>query len=162
MTHSTTHCVEQSKIATTKRYIYLNLYAYLLLFMGIGIVFTPLHLLYKPLLIAQIIAALLLIKAAVSIFKRWPEKRRSYSILIRQNKEGFRADTFSKYMQAPCGRLLVRVVLKDLGAEERYKELKKEYTKSFCDTLKSTDFSLKPKKTEIHFGNNTQPSQESE
>lgn len=40
-----------------------------------------------------------------------------------KNKEKFRADSFQVFMQAPCGRLLTKAVLKDLNQREKYKEL---------------------------------------
>ena len=39
-------------------------------------------------------------------------------------------------MQAPCGRLLVKVVLEDLGKKEQYKKLKKTRI-SWIRTIKS-------------------------
>lgn len=46
-------------------------------------------------------------------------------MLMERNSDATRPDTFSDYMQAPCGRLLAKIVLKDLGREEEYLQLKK-------------------------------------
>ena len=40
-----------------------------------------------------------------------------------KNKKEFRPETFKVFMQAPCGRLLTKSVLKDLGIRQKYKEL---------------------------------------
>lgn len=40
-----------------------------------------------------------------------------------KNKNEFRPDSFQVFMQAPCGRLLTKTVLKDLNLKEKYKEL---------------------------------------
>ena len=47
-------------------------------------------------------------------------KKRKYQILITRNNDTFREDTFSEYMKAPCGRLLVKLVLRDLGISNQY------------------------------------------
>lgn len=65
---------------------------------------------------------------------------------MAKNQGGFREESFVLFMQAPCGRLLVRTVLKDLGVPERYKELKK-YKKSFFSSVKE---SCKPVKTTVY------------
>lgn len=141
----------QNKISTIGRYFYLNIYAYLLILLGIGIAFIPLYLLWKPSILIQAAIALIPIKAGIKILKRWKEKRRSYSILVRRNRNGLRADSFKEYMQAPCGRQLVKVVLKDLGEKEKYKELKREFVPSFGDRIKSAARQCKRKKTIVRF-----------
>ena len=139
----------QSKRITLRRYIYLNIYAYLLLIMGIGIVFIPLYEIFKPLLIIQIIIASQLLKAAIRIFRQWPQKRRSYYLLMRQNRKEFRPETFKKHMKAPCGRILVKTVLSDLDENQRYKELKKRYSIPLSHYLRRTTVSIKPQSTII-------------
>lgn len=42
---------------------------------------------------------------------------------MERNRTQLRHDTFHEYMQAPCGRLLVRIVLNDLGQTHYYKFL---------------------------------------
>mgnify|MGYP006334147937 FL=1 len=44
---------------------------------------------------------------------------------MERNKQEIRHDTFSEYMKAPCGRLLTKIVLKDLGKPEEFKTLQK-------------------------------------
>ena len=56
-------------------------------------------------------------------------------ILYRKNEQGICPGSFSDYMQAPCGRLLTILVLKDLDRRSSYKDLKK-LQKPFLDRLK--------------------------
>ena len=53
----------------------------------------------------------------------WEDKYREYKILIERNKKDFRPETFKLYMDAPCGRKVVKAVLKDLGKSNEYKQL---------------------------------------
>ncbi len=83
----------------------------------------PLFKVSKPLIIPQVLIALLFIKQAAQLFSTWKDKKIKYEILIGKNKNGFRSDSFKIFMQAPCGRLLVKAVLKDLGLKQEYKNL---------------------------------------
>lgn len=42
---------------------------------------------------------------------------------MKKNRDKFKPDSFKIFMQAPCGRLLTKAVLTDLGVKEKYKEL---------------------------------------
>lgn len=139
----------QNNRFTFIRYIYLNTYAYLLLLAGIGIVFIPLHSFHRAFLIPQIIAALFFINLGIKILKRWKEKKRSYHILIERNSTKIHHESFKEYMQAPCGRLIVKVVLKDLGESRQYKILKKRYNPSFKECLSAIKTGARPKKTVV-------------
>lgn len=75
--------------------------------------------------IIQAIAAIKLFTVAGKLFSTWEEKKRKIEILIQRNRDGFRPDTFGVFMQAPCGRLMVRQALKDLGMPGEYKGLLK-------------------------------------
>lgn len=112
-------------IATPFRFIYLNLWAFFLLFLGIGVALIPCQRMGVLLLVLQIILVFIIEKGAVKIFYTWEDKKRKYVVLMERNRLEFRPDTFDVYMQAPCGRLLVKLVLKDLGIPEKYDELKK-------------------------------------
>ncbi len=83
----------------------------------------PLFKVSKFLLIPQIIFSLFFIKQAGKLFSAWKDKKIKYKILLERNKKDFRPDTFKVFMQAPCGRLLAKSVLKDLGIQEKYREL---------------------------------------
>ena len=83
----------------------------------------PLFRFSKYWLIPQIICSLLIIKQAIKLFFSWNDKIIKYNILIKKNQNSFRPESFKVFMQAPCGRLLTKAVLKDLGIKEKYKEL---------------------------------------
>lgn len=105
------------------RFIYLNTYSFLLLFCGIIVILVPLYKLSLWLLIPQILACFIFIKQAMKLLSTWKDKKIKYQILIGKNKNEFRPDSFQVFMQAPCGRLLTKAVLKDLNLKEKYKEL---------------------------------------
>ena len=104
-----------NNIETLARFLYLNTYAFLLLFIGVGIGVLPLFEISRWLLIPQIGIVVICLKGTYSIFSSWEDKKRKYHILI---------ETFSEYMEAPCGRLLTKTVLKDLNQSDKYKILK--------------------------------------
>lgn len=122
-------------IETLPRYIFLNSYAFLLLIVGIGIGIIPLYRLSWWIVAVQAVIVLFILINTYRIFSAWNSKKRSYSILIARNTDTLRPDTFKEYMQAPCGRLLTRVVLKDIGKSSAYNELKK-LKKPFLQRLK--------------------------
>lgn len=84
----------------------------------------PLFEISRWLLIPQIGIVVICLKGTYSIFSSWEDKKRKYHILIERNSKEFREDTFSEYMEAPCGRLLTKTVLKDLNQSDKYKILK--------------------------------------
>ena len=53
----------------------------------------------------------------------WEHKKRQYVLLMAKNKKSFSAESFKIYMKAPCGRIMARAVLNDLGIREKYREL---------------------------------------
>lgn len=107
------------------RFLYLNLYALILLFCGIGMMAVPLFTVSKLLLIPQIFFAVIFIKNALRFLASWQDKKRTYAVLVGKNKNEFRPESFKIFMQVPCGRLLVKAVLHDIGKSEKYKELLK-------------------------------------
>ena len=46
---------------------------------------------------------------------------------MAKNKDSFRPDSFKVFMQAPCGRLLVKAVLKDLNLLQKDSDLLQKY-----------------------------------
>lgn len=124
----------EKSIATFGRFLYLNAYAFLLLLMGIGIAFLPAYRIGWWLVVIQVIAFIFVEKGAIGIFQSWSDKKRKYKVLMERNAAAVRPDTFSEYMKAPCGRLLARMVLKDLGKPEEYKNLK-QYREPFIKKL---------------------------
>ena len=105
------------------RFLYLNTYSFLLLFCGLFTVLIPLFRISKWLIIPQLIVSLFCLKQAAHLFLSWKDKKIKYEILMGKNKNEFRPDSFKIFMQAPCGRLLTKAVLKDLGLSNKYKEL---------------------------------------
>lgn len=110
-------------IQTIPRYLYINAYAFLLLFLCIGITVLSFFYCFGILFIASLLLALFCLRMAIKIFNTWPGKIRHYEKLINLNTPVFSPDSFKEYIQAPCGCLLTRVVLKDLGKSEQYPEL---------------------------------------
>ena len=136
-------------ISTFRRFIYVNIYAFLILLMGIGIIFLPLSGLSEYLIYVQVLLVLICLKSSISIFNTWEAKKRRYKKLIDANKESFNPESFEEYMKAPCGRLLVKLVLEDLDEKEQYKKLK-IYRISWIKTLKSNCKSKKRVKIVVY------------
>lgn len=111
-------------ISTFKRYVYINMYAILILIMGMVIIFLPLSQYSSYLIYLQILLFLICLKASFKIFSSWKAKKRRYMKLIQENMSCFNPSSFEEYMKAPCGRLLVNLVLKDLGYQDQYHKLK--------------------------------------
>lgn len=139
------------------RYLYLNSYALLLLLVGGGILLLPGWLIHWSVVIAQVVVALPFLKNGIRILNAWESKMREYNILMQRNAKNFTPSSFAKYMEAPCGRLLVRVVLKDLGCSKRYKELK-VYKKSIWHFLSTDMCSKKSVGASIRFFDGSQTS----
>ncbi len=117
------------------RYLYLNTYSFLLLICGIIVALIPFYRILKWLIILQVAASLFFVIQAVKLFSAWQDKKIKYKILMERNKNEFHPETFKIFMQAPCGVLLTKVVLKDLNLKERYSEVK-IYKKSFFGLIK--------------------------
>lgn len=132
------------------RFIYLNTYSFLLLVCGIAAALAPLYQISKLLIIPQVIICFICFKQSFRLFSTWGEKKRKYDLLMERNKEHFRPDTFETYMQAPCGRLLAKAVLKDLGESKRYREL----LVYRVPLLKSLKQNCTPKKTRVYINEN--------
>ena len=85
----------------------------------------PFYTITKWTLIAQGIIAINLFIVSGRLFSAWDSKKREINILTKRNLAEFRPDTFEMFMQAPCGRLVVHQVLRDLHKKEEYKTLLK-------------------------------------
>lgn len=128
------------------RFLYLNAYSFLLLLLSILFFSVPLYKISLYFLFVQIPFGLYVLSRSVKLFSTWNEKKRKYAVLMAKNQGGFREESFAVFMQAPCGRLLVKTVLKDLGMPNQYKELKK-YKKTFFSAVRD---SCKPVKTTVY------------
>ncbi len=135
-------------ISSIPRFLYLNSYAFLLILIGGGIAVIPCYRWHWSLVVIQAIFAFMCLYYALKIFSTWQEKKRVYKVLIERNEKQIRPETFNDYMQAPCGRLLAHVVLKDLGRKDQFAELDK-LQKHFWQ-IKKSDCLPKPTKIVIH------------
>ncbi|MDR1543168.1 MAG: hypothetical protein LBS50_01905 [Prevotellaceae bacterium] len=114
-----------SEISTFSRFLYLNAYAFLLAFGGIGIALMPCYRIGWWLVALQVVLFWICEKNALRIFRSWSDKKRKYAVLMQKNSAEFRPDTFTEYVQAPCGQLLVKIVLADLNKPYEYRNLLK-------------------------------------
>ena len=128
------------------RFLYLNTYSFLLLFGGIILILISFLEIPKLLTIPSIIISFFFFYNSVKLFSSWNDKKVKCEILYKKNINEFRPDTFKVFMQAPCGRLVTKVVLKDLNQKEKYKELL-IYKEPFLTSIKNN---LKPTKTSIY------------
>ena len=139
-----------NNLSTFSRFIYLNSYAFLLLFAGIGIAFMPCYQVHWSLVVLQIIVVLCFLYYSNQIFSHWKGKKKHYKKLMEQNEQELDVESFSEYMQAPCGRLLVRVVLTDLGKRQEYGYIKKQVNPTFKDMMKALSDACRPKETKVY------------
>ena len=109
------------------RFLYLNTYSFLLLFGGIILILISFLGIPKLLTIPSIIISFFFFYNSVKLFSSWNDKKVKCEILYKKNINEFRPDTFKVFMQAPCGRLVTKVVLKDLNQKEKYKESNRLY-----------------------------------
>ena len=107
------------------KFLYLNIYALLLTIAGVLVLFLPFYRINIWIIVIQIVVAIKLLLIAARLFSTWNDKKRKINILLSKNSKEFKLETFSDYMQAPCGRLLVRVILSELGRSTEYKNLVK-------------------------------------
>jgi len=128
------------------RFLYLNIYSFLLVFAGILAFLLPFYKISVYILFIQAIVAIKIWHIAGKLFSAYEDKKRKREILLNRNRDVFRPDTFDVFMQAPCGRLLVRSVLSELGKSGEYKDLLKR-KKPFFVLLKEN---CVPAKTVIY------------
>jgi hypothetical protein len=125
------------------KFLYLNMYAFLLAAGGLAILLAPLYSITPLFLALQIPAAFFSFFLSVKLFCSWKDKLRLAGLLVKKNQKGFKSETFKEYMQAPCSRLVVKAALKELHWENRYGELLrykpglKEMMKANCSPAKT-------------------------
>jgi hypothetical protein len=101
------------------------MYSFLIACAGILTLIAPFYWISKWTLVIQAIVAIKLFTIAGKLFSTWEDKKLKMDILIKRNQDEFRPDTFDVFMQAPCGRLMVHQVLRDLHKQREYKFLLK-------------------------------------
>lgn len=135
---------------TLGRYLYLNFWGLLLISISLIFLITLVLIDYSYFIAIPIIFILICLYGGFSILKTWNDKKRKYQILITKNEKNFYPESFKEYMQAPCGRLLVRIVLKDLNKLDQYKDLNK-YRGSFLSQIKQIRKGCMRSKTVIRY-----------
>jgi hypothetical protein len=118
------------------------MYSFLLILAGAFVLLIPLYKINFWILIIQGITAIYFFTVAKKLFSTWGEKKKKIEILKNRNRDVFRPDTFEVYMQAPCGRLVVRAVLADMEKSNEYKNLL-VYKKPFLSMMKENCASQK-------------------
>lgn len=93
--------------------------------LGLVVLGIPLFKITVFLCIPQFIIATILLQNSYRLFSTWEDKKRKYALLMAKTKKGYSAETFKVFMKAPCGRILVKAVLNDIGLKHKYKELLK-------------------------------------
>jgi hypothetical protein len=93
------------------------------LFLGLGVLGIPLFRITVFLCLPQIIIAIIVFQNSVRLFSTWSDKKRKMHLLLQKNSKAFSRETFKIFMSAPCSRLIVKSVLKDLGKKQMYTEL---------------------------------------
>jgi hypothetical protein len=104
------------------RFLYLNIYAFLLLALG-ALVFIMPEALF--LFVLKILTALWCALAGIVLLSSWKKKMRKMKTLAARNAKEIRPDTFKKLSETLCGRLMVQLTLADLRKTEAYSALSK-------------------------------------
>jgi hypothetical protein len=118
----------------------------LLVCTGILTLLAPFYRISKWILLGQFLLAVKIFMIAGKMFSLGEYKLKIVKLLIKRNQAEFRPDTFEIFMQAPCGRLIVRQTLRDLHKPWKYKSLKK-LQKPFLERLQNN---CRPLKTVIY------------
>ena len=128
------------------RFLFINIYSFLLILAGILTLITPFYHISKWALVVQSIVSLKLFMISGRLFLTWNNKKREIDLLVKRNINEFRPDTFEVFMQAPCGRLVVYEALKELNMQRDYKTLLK-LQKPLLERLRNN---CRPTKTVIY------------
>lgn len=76
-----------------------------------------------------IVAALVCAYGAIRIHSAYGMKRLLYTALLRRNRREIRYASFEEFVDVPCHRLTVRLVLTKVGHPECYREVIRRYYK---------------------------------
>jgi hypothetical protein len=105
--------------------IFLNTYAIALGVLAVFTMAVPLWLISPWFIPLQLLCAIPAGNQSLRLFSTLPEKKRMVRILVDRNKNEFHPASFEPYMKAPCGRLVVRLVLRRINRESEFKNLKR-------------------------------------
>lgn len=64
---------------------------------------------------------------AIRLHLSYPQKRRTYEVLLKRNREALHRSSFREFMGAPCYRLVVRTVMNHTGHGKEYEALYRNY-----------------------------------
>ena len=109
-------------------FIFINSFAFLLLGLAVFIGYIPINVL---LVILKYSCSLLCVIAAVNIFSQWKRKKRMIEILLKRNKDEFKIESFTNYMETFCSQLVVIYVLKKLKRLDALKGLYLSWWRDF-------------------------------
>lgn len=104
------------------RFLFLNVYAFLLLALGALVVILPNEIFY---LIVKYLLAIWCVVGGISIFANWKAKKKMIKIVTGRNKNEIRPDTFKWLRKTLCWRLVINVSLSDLRKTEKYRDIPK-------------------------------------
>jgi hypothetical protein len=96
------------KIFSLVGFVYFNIYAFILLVVGIGVYFIPINVF---ILILKITLSILLFVGSFNIFMTWNRKQRILNLLLAKNKEEIKFESFKPFMHDLCTQLIVLYVL---------------------------------------------------
>jgi hypothetical protein len=102
------------------RFLYLNLFVFVLLGLGICIFLLPSDIF---LLVLKYLCAFFCATGAIGIFAQWKGKTGIIPVLVKRNQKTIRPDTFKKLNATLCGQLVVSLALRDLRKTEMYSSL---------------------------------------
>jgi hypothetical protein len=105
---------------SVSRFLYVNLYAFLLLAGGAFILWIPERFFITGL---KILAGIYLASTGCAMLYSWGKKARMMGVLRGRNNQEIRPETFKKHSQTLCGRLMVNAVLMDLRKNETYRNV---------------------------------------
>jgi len=104
------------------RFLYLNIYAFALVVLGVLVFFIPTDIFVK---VVKFLFAASFVFSGIGLFVRWKAKIRRMGILVARNRKTFRRDSFKEIRTTLCGLLMVHLVLRDLRKTENYISLSK-------------------------------------
>ena len=73
------------------------------------------------------ISAFVLLTQTFRNFVNYYHRKRIFTVLLRRNRNDFHFKSFEDYVDAPCHRMVIRLVLLELNQKDKYKEIIKKY-----------------------------------
>ena len=104
------------------RFLFLNVYAFLLFALGAIIVILPKEFFY---LVVKYLLAVWCIFGGIAIFAKWKAKKQILKIVTLRNRNEIRPDTFKWFRKTLCWKLVINVSLSDLRKTENYRNIPK-------------------------------------